>query len=310
MFARDSQGIGQSRYSLPTKYRPSRPKYGVYFSIATGCPLKDFEGQAMTKPYRSVLLASLVPALLLGALAAQAQNAGAPASRWSDPATWPNRKVPVAGDKVTIGRDKDVILDVSPPALGGLSIDGKLTFADNADLELTTEWIMLHGELAIGSEARPHTRKATITLTDNVKGEDIMAGMGDRGIMLSGGTLNLHGEQTNAWTKLSSTAKAGATSIDVLDAKGWQVGDEIVLASTDFDPRQAERRTIAAIGGNTLTLDKKLDYMHFGKITFDVDERGEVGLLTRNIKRHASADAEQSFSGGHVMEMVGSQMFV
>ena len=24
--------------------------------------------------------------------------------------------------------------------------------------------------------------------------------------------------------------------------------------------------------------------MHFGKITFDVDERGEVGLLTRNIK--------------------------
>ncbi len=34
--------------------------------------------------------------------------------------------------------------------------------------------------------------------------------------------------------------------------------------------------------------------MHFGKITFDVDERGEVGMLTRNIKLQASADAEQS----------------
>ncbi len=55
------------------------------------------------------------------------------------------------------------------------------------------------------------------------------------------------------------------------------MGEEIVLASTDFDPRQAERRTISAIRGNTITLDKKLDYMHFGKITFDVDERGEVG---------------------------------
>ena len=77
------------------------------------------------------------------------------ASLWSDPATWPNHKVPVAGDKVTIGRDKEVILDVSPPALGGLSIDGKLSFADDADLELTTEWIMVHGELAIGSEAKP-----------------------------------------------------------------------------------------------------------------------------------------------------------
>ena len=49
-------------------------------------------------------------------------------------------------------------------------------------------------------------------------------GMGDRGIMVSGGTLNLHGRPTNTWTKLASTAKAGATSIQVLDAAGWRVG--------------------------------------------------------------------------------------
>jgi len=41
-------------------------------------------------------------------------------------------------------------------------------------LELTTEWVMVHGELEIGTEAKPHTRKATITLTDNVKDEDIV----------------------------------------------------------------------------------------------------------------------------------------
>jgi cell migration-inducing and hyaluronan-binding protein len=265
--------------------------------------------------HRSFLLASLLPALLLVSASAvvEAQNAGSPAAtaaNWSNPDTWPNRKVPVAGDKVTIGRDKEVLLDVSPPALGGLSIDGKLTFANDADLELTTEWIMLHGELAIGSEARPHTRKATITLTNNVKGEDVMAGMGDRGIMISGGTLNLHGDRTNTWTKLASTATAGSTSIEVLNAAGWRVGDEIVLASTDYDPRQAERRTVSAISGNTITLDKKLDYMHFGKITFDVDERGEVGLLTRNIKIQASADAEQSFLGGHIMAMPSSKIYV
>ena len=63
--------------------------------------------------------------------------------------------MPVAGDKVEIASGKEVILDVSPPALGGLTINGKLTFADNADLELTTEWIMVHGELAIGTEAKP-----------------------------------------------------------------------------------------------------------------------------------------------------------
>ncbi|MEO8467970.1 MAG: G8 domain-containing protein, partial [Gammaproteobacteria bacterium] len=233
----------------------------------------------MRNQSRSLLLLStfgLVGALALGgAEVARAQTAQQ--SLWSDPATWPNHKVPVAGDKPTIGRDKEVVLDASPPALAGLSIDGKLTFSNNADLELTTEWIMLHGELAIGSEASPHTRNATITLTNTVKGEDVMGGMGDRGIMISGGTLNLHGDRTNTWTKLASTAKAGSTSIEVLNATGWRVGDEIVLASTDYDPRQAERRTIAAISGNKITLDKKLDYMHFGKITFDVDERGEVG---------------------------------
>src|SRR5688572_24031894 len=260
---------------------------------------------------RSVFLVSLVPVLLLGGVAAVAQaQPSATATNWSDPASWPNRKVPAAGDKVTIGRDRNVVLDVSPPALGGLSIDGKLTFSNNADLELTTEWIMLHGELAIGSEASPHTRKATITFTNNVPNEDVMAGMGDRGIMISGGTLNLHGDRTNTWTKLASTANAGSTSIEVLNAAGWRVGDEIVLASTDFDPRQAERRTISAISGNKITLDRKLDYMHFGKTTFDVDERGEVGLLTRNVRIQSSADSEATYFGGHIMAMPSSKMYV
>jgi cell migration-inducing and hyaluronan-binding protein len=275
----------------------------------------------MTKSRRSFLLISLVAAFLLGSVLAvvQAQSAGSPAvkqTRWSDAATWPDRKVPVAGDKVTIDKGKDVVLDVSPPALGGLTIDGKLSFANNKDLELTTEWILLHGELEIGTEAKPHTRKATITFTNDVKDEDI-SGIGgatdrvDRGIMIMGGTLSLHGDRTNSWTKLASTANAGSTSIQVLNAAGWRVGDEIVLASTDYDPRQAERRTIAAIKGNAITLDRKLDYMHFGQITFDVDQRGEVGLLTRNIKLQASADAAQPpYFGGHVMAMGTSRMFV
>ncbi|RYZ58025.1 MAG: transmembrane domain-containing protein, partial [Proteobacteria bacterium] len=251
-------------------------------------------------------------ALSLGgfsAVAGAAEQAAAKATRWSDRATWPGRKVPKAGDSVTIPAGKTVLLDVSPPALNGLTIMGKLAFADDKDLELTTEWVMLHGELEIGTEARPHTRKATITLTDTVKGEAMM-GMGDRGIMISGGTLNLHGDRHNAWTKLARTANAGSNAIEVLNAAEWRVGDEIVLASTDFNPRQAERRNITAVDGNTVTLDKPLEYMHFGEITFDVDERGEVGLLTRNIKVQASADSEQSYIGGHIMAMVTSRMFV
>src|SRR5262245_11868598 len=267
----------------------------------------------MRKHYLSVL-SLLLPAFLLlsGHAVVKAQQGSSSAvkgGRWSDSATWAGTKVPGEGAAVTIDRGMEVVLDVSPPPLHGLTINGKLTFADNKDLELTTEWIMLHGELQIGTEANPHTRNATITLTNNVPGEDIDT-MGDRGIMLMGGTLSLHGNRKSSWTKLAKTAAAGSNTIEVLNAGDWKKGDSIVVASTDFDPHQAERRTISSISGKVITLDQKLEYMHYGQVTYGVDERGEVGMLSRNIRIQASADAEKSFSGGHVMAMAGSTMQV
>ena len=260
----------------------------------------------MGKHSRLFQLLLLISACLFGS--AQAQEA-VTSGNWSDSSTWAGGAVPQTGGRVSIGSDIDVLLDTDTPELNGLTINGKLSFSDERDLELTTDWVLIFGELEIGTEANPHTHKATITLTDNNEGEQLM-GMGDRGIMLSGGTLNLHGNRTNAWTKLAETAEAGGNTIMVINADQWQVGDEIVLASTDYDPRQAETRHISAISGNAITLDEPLEYMHFGEITYGVDQRGEVGLLTRNIKVQASADAEQSFFGGHIMAMVTSELFV
>ncbi|MGH8228084.1 MAG: G8 domain-containing protein [Steroidobacteraceae bacterium] len=262
----------------------------------------------MSKKNRSFLVVSALPLVLLGSVFAvvQAKEGTTPAIKqalWSDPATWPDRKVPRVGDTVTIERGEDVLLDVSPPPLGGLHIEGTLSFSDKRALELTTESIIVNGELAIGTKAKPHTHKATIILTNSVPGND-------RGIVIAGGTLSLHGDRTNSWTKLAATAKAGSTRIKVLNARGWRKGDVIVLASTDFDPHQAEERTIAAIAGNVITLDRPLKYMHFGRITDGVDERGEVGMLTRNILIEASSDAETSYFGGHIMAMAGGKMYI
>ncbi len=255
---------------------------------------------------RLLLASSLLPvSCLLGAATTVAGQ-----DMWSDPATWPSGEVPGEGDAVTIARGMNVVLDVSPPALRSLTIQGKLSFADESDLDLTTEWIYVPGgELEVGTEADPFEHNATITLTDNFKDEDINT-MGDRGILLMQGTLNLHGTTEHTWTKLSGTAEAGATSINVLDASGWSVGDEIVLASTDYDAYQAERRTITAVNGNTISFAEPLEYMHFGKITYGVDERGEVGMLTRNIVVQSSEDSAEDGFGGHIMAMSGSKMYV
>ena len=69
------------------------------------------------------------------------------------------------------------------------------------------------------------------------------------------GTLELHGAKgrSRSWTRLSKTAYQGATvlfladSVAVGDANSWQVGDSLVLPSTDYTPDQSEEVTITKI---------------------------------------------------------------
>src|SRR6202042_3224885 len=101
----------------------------------------------MRKKNRSFLLMSLISASLLVSVftIVQAQSpaaTAAKATKWSDAATWPDKKVPAKDALVTITKDMNVVMDVSPMPLHGLTIEGKLSFADDKDLELTTEWIM------------------------------------------------------------------------------------------------------------------------------------------------------------------------
>ncbi|MGL4609719.1 MAG: G8 domain-containing protein [Trueperaceae bacterium] len=229
---------------------------------------------------------------------------------WSDPATW-GGVVPTADQNVTIPRDKRILLDVSTPDLKGIVIEGVLAFA-NQDLELTADWIMVHGgSLEIGSTTAPFTNRTTITL--NGPKEDVLGmNMGGRliGVMM-GGKMAMHGEPRTSWTKLNRTANVGETTLELLEAPNWRVGDQIIVASTDFDFNQAETFSITAINDKTVTLDKPLKFMHWGTTeTFNgkvVDQRAEVGLLTRNITVQSAADtlATNEGFGGHIMVMDG-----
>jgi hypothetical protein len=64
-----------------------------------------------------------------------------------------------------------------------------------------------------------------------------------------------------------------------------------------MNPEEHEKRSIAAITGNTITLDSPLAYDHYGDPTItvsnfvgDLDMRAAVGHLTRNIKISGSHD--------------------
>lgn len=234
--------------------------------------------------------------------------------KWSDPASWESGQVPSVGQTIEIPKGKEILLDVSPPALKGLTINGTLVFADK-DINLTAEWIMVHGEgkLEIGVPGKPYTRKATITLTGAEGDANGVMGMkmGWRVLgVMGGGTLSMIGQERTSWTKLNATVNKGQNKITLAEATDWKAGDKIVIASTDFDYDQAETFTIQSISGTTVTLDKAVQFMHYGQLqTYNgrtVDQRAEVGLLSRNIVIQGAADSVTSKFGGHVMVMADS----
>ncbi len=198
-------------------------------------------------------------------------NAFAIQKLWSDPNTWGGVK-PSLNSSVTIQQTDTVILDEDPPALAGITINGVLIF-DRKDIQLTASWIVVHGTLHIGTNAQPFTHKAIITLTGDNMNESIM-GMGTRGIMVIGGTLELHGAVSNHhYTKLNAHANAGSTQLTLADPINWNVNDQIIIAPTDFYEAAngnsiTQKTTISSINGNSITIANGLNAFRWGQLQY------------------------------------------
>lgn len=228
---------------------------------------------------------------------------------WSNPATWQG-KLPVSGASVTIPPGRSILLDTNPPPLTSLTIQGTLICAEK-DLALSANWIMVAagGVLECGSELQPFQHHFVITLTGNNPKENIM-NMGTKLLGVMGGKLELHGQSKVSWVQLGATAFAGASQITLDQRVNWSKGDRIVVASTSYDPRQAEEVTVSAVSGTIVTLNQPLKYTHWGQLQSfagqAVDERAEVGLLSHNIVIQGDSGSVNTGFGGQSMFMRGS----
>jgi hypothetical protein len=226
--------------------------------------------------------------------------------RWSDPASWPDGKVPVLGADVVIAKGVELVLDVSPPALSSLKIEGSLT-ADDRDLAITAGDVHVMGTLTVGTERTPFTKKMVFTLTGDDPGGDAPSKMI---AVYGGGSLELHGEQRTPWVRLAATAQAGSSQLLLDGPTTWRAGDRVVVASTSYDPNEAEVAVVASANGNSVSLAEPLRFTHWGTTqTIDgmtVDERAEVGLLSRNIVVRGDDRSDVAGFGGHIMMMGGA----
>jgi hypothetical protein len=237
---------------------------------------------------------------------------------WSSPATWgcssgtlaecdgaPNER----GDLVEIGPGNDILFDISTPVLSVLIIRGGSLIwdVDQDGLELSAEYVVIvDGHFEIGTEDEPMLNQATITIYGHHRSIHLPI-YGAKCFAVRSGTVDIHGAPVvPTWTFWEETADAGDSEIMIQTPNGltnWNVGDRMAIAPTGGANSivESEDRVITSIvdnadGTHTSGLDAPLNHMHTGVETqwegfdgqFTLNQRAEIGLLSRNIKFQGS----------------------
>jgi uncharacterized protein (TIGR03067 family) len=229
------------------------------------------------------------------------------------------RSIHVAGT-LTFARDRDTRLDVGLVKIqagddaseDGFNCDAHLKEPDVGKPRPALEVGTANDPIPAG-----HTVLIRLTAVEGLDTETCPA------IVCCGGRMDIHGAPLNrAWVKLGATVNVGRagkrpaggpgdTEIKLAEAPaGWRVGDRIIVTTTSsrsrvnqrqtlrpgpgIAPAYTEERTIKAIDGDRLTVDRGLDYWHQGEGDF----RGEAANLSRNV---IIESADPAKGRGHTM---------
>ncbi len=259
-----------------------------------------------------------------------------PTYYWTDTAAWENGKIPTEATSAIIKSDRKIIYNTNSPKLNGLRINGVLEFAEQ-NLVLETNYIMLHGELRIGSETKPFEHQAILRFSATDTSQNIMD-MGTRGLLVMGGKLELHGLVPKyVYSKLQTHLQKNAKNVELVNTVDWKEGDQIVMAPTDYylagnGTSETQRTSLSKVTGNKLEITNPSNAFRWGLLQYatnqglsttntaivtppipDVDtaqtprildERAYIGNLTRNIKIEAPDDSLWQNYGFGVQVMI------
>ena len=220
-------------------------------------------------------------------------------SMWTDDTTWGGEFAPMEMESVYVPTGLNLFVDIdTTPMLNTLIVEGSLIFAPELD-PLHHRTFDAHiifvrnGKMEVGTEEFPYTSKITITMHSDLL-DPYLPIYGNKVIGCRYCELDMHGPvRIPTWTFMEETAEVGANQITLRQEVDWVVGELIGVASTDFNGRHAEKRTIMAIDKTiadkpVITMDKPFEYKHYAATEAygddTIDMRAEVGLLSRNVK--------------------------
>ena len=236
---------------------------------------------------------------------------------WSNTADWEgtqpeyggaNGQLPKDGDDVMILPTWWMVDDVGElPKLKRLFIYGVLELENGRDHTLRAEIVLisgLHGMLIAGWPDKPMPNNVIISLLGNHNTKDMPLtrnlNLGAKALGVFG-RLQLFGKRHNVhWTRLSKTINAGDNIVELADQVDWEKGDEILITTTTFESKQAEKFIIKSIenGGKTLELEASALHRHIG-VEYSISRfhfrlGAKIALLTRNIRIEGANDPARS----------------
>jgi hypothetical protein len=119
-------------------------------------------------------------------------------------------------------------------------------------------------------------------------------------IVQNGGQLLLTGRNGGqSWSRLANHLDKGHNFMDILKGSNWSVGDEVVVAPTDFDFDAYDLFRIDRVdsmhGFDRFYLNSTAQHTHYGTMQVHggrpLENRAEVALLTRNIQIYGAQDS-------------------
>ncbi|MFO0789890.1 MAG: G8 domain-containing protein [Pirellulales bacterium] len=223
---------------------------------------------------------------------------------WSDPNTWHGGVVPAAGAKVLIPVGVEVQVDgVIAARIATVRVDGTLSFntTRNTLIQVDTMVVSDSGTFQMGTQAAPIARGVTakVLFTNNGAIDRTWDPYGISRGLIAQGSVSIYGAQVDSYANIGGIATVGTQTLTLKTVPvGWKVGDSVVIAAVTPDTTQNETRTISAILGNIVVLDRPLTYDHTPiSSAYSV----QIANVTRNVVFESEATAFDR--RGHVMFM-------